>query len=182
MKKLPKVPPKPKHVPADLPHLRDEPLSPANLAFVTAYVDAGGDLAIAAKDAKISVEAAADLILAPRIRAAIEARRDVAIRTEGASRAWKVIENMMTDPAAPAQARFNAAKWVLESAGHGLAAQAANSNKGSRKELHEMTDTELHEFIRQGTKAIDEAKAAAKIVDVSGSPSASQPQSGGEAS
>lgn len=181
MKKLPKVPAKPKTIPGDLPHLRDEPLSPANLAFVAAYVDVGGDIQAAAKAVKMDVEAAADLILAPRIRAAIEARRDVAIRTEGASRAWKVIENMMTDPAAPAQARFNAAKWVLESAGHGLAAQA-NGNKTARKELHEMTDTELHDFIRQGTKAIDEAKTAAKIVDLTEPPGDAPRQSDGSAS
>jgi hypothetical protein len=81
------------------------------------------------------------------------------------------MENMMTDPAAPAQTRFQAAKWILESAGHGLAAQAANSGKGPKKDLHEMTDSELMEFIKQGTKAIDQAKAAANILDVSGSPS-----------
>lgn len=146
-----------------------EPLTDQELLFCEAYVGNGGDAKAACAAAGYADPAAsAKLILAdPRVREVIELKRDTEIKTTGATRAWQVIEQLMTDPASPAQVRFQAAKWTLEASGHGLSAVAASLQLGlkkSGKPLSEMSVSELEEFINRGRQTFDTMRSTVKTV------------------
>jgi len=142
-------------------------LSDQELSFCEIYIGNGGEAKLAAEGAGFADPgAAAKLLLAdPRIREVIEIRRDTEIKTAGATRAWAVIQQLMTDPAAPAQVKFQAAKWTLEASGHGLSAVAASLQlgiKNSGKQLHQMSVSELEEFVTRGRQTFDNLKSAVK--------------------
>ena len=60
----------------------------------------------------------------------------------------------------PGAVRFQAAKWVLENAGHGLAAQRAQLGLPDfDKPLSEMSVAELDQFLSAGFKALEANKA-----------------------
>lgn len=145
--------------PADGAQLTDQ-----ELAFVQAYVANGGD----ARSACAGLDLApGDTLAKPQVREAIELKRDVEIKTAGATRAWSVIEQLMTDPSAPAQVRLQAAKWTLEASGHGLSAVAASLQLGlkrSGKPLAEMSVTELEDFITRGRATFDSMRSTVKTV------------------
>lgn len=66
----------------------------------------------------------------------------------------------------PGAVRFQAAKWVMEAAGHGLAAQrAALGLPGDDKPLDEMSVGELEAFLSAGQSAIAAIKARDGIID-----------------
>lgn len=143
---------------------QSEPLTEQQQAFVEAYVGNGGDAKAAAKTAGFGdpTEAAKAALADPRVREQVELKRDVEIKTAGATKAWQVIEQLMTDPAAPAQVKFQAAKWTLEASGHGLSAVAASLQLGLRKTnkpLSEMSVTELEDFITRGRATFDTMKS-----------------------
>jgi hypothetical protein len=140
-----------------------EPLTDQQLAFVETYVGNGGDAKAAAKAVGYDdpVAAAKQALADPRVREQVELKRDVEIKTAGATKAWQVIEQLMTDPSAPAQVKFQAAKWTLEASGHGLSAVAASLQLGLRKTnkpLSEMSVTELEEFVTRGRQTFDTMK------------------------
>lgn len=140
-------------------------LSDQELAFVQAYVGNGGELKAAGKAAGLDDPALA--LAKPQVREAIELRRDTEIKTAGATRAWSVIEQLMTDPAAPAQVRLQAAKWTLEASGHGLSAVAASLQLGLKrtgKPLAEMSVSELEDFITRGRATFDSMRSTVKTV------------------
>ena len=92
------------------------------------------------------------------------------------------MQNLLTDPAAPAQVKFQAARWTLEASGHGLSAIAAalQLGKGNKKDQHEMTVSELQEVVERGRKqlesmrqVISDVKALEDAIDLS----ANQPPS-----
>jgi hypothetical protein len=99
-------------------------LNQQQLAFVDAYVANGGNALQAAKSAGYA-DGGSKLLENHKVREAIELKRDMEIKTAGATKAWEVMQSMMTDPSAPAQVRFQAARWTLEASGHGLSAVAA---------------------------------------------------------
>lgn len=123
--------------------------------FVNAYVANGGNADAAAKAANHTNGGM--LLLNHKIREAIELKRDTEIKTGGATKAWEVMQSLLTDPAAPAQVRFQAARWTLEASGHGLSAIAAalQLGKGSKKDQHEMTVSELQEVVERGRKQLE---------------------------
>ena len=142
-------------------------LSDQELGFCELYIGNGGDAKLAAEGAGFADPgpAAKQLLADPRIREVIEIRRDTEIKTAGATRAWSVIQQLMTDPAAPAQVKFQAAKWTLEASGHGLSAVAASLQlgiKSSGKQLHQMSVSELEEFVTRGRSTFDTLKSAVK--------------------
>lgn len=149
-----------------------EPLTDQLLAFVDAYVSNGGNTSAAAKTAGLpDLAAASSAIADPRVREQVDLRRDAQIKTAGATKAWQVIEQLMTDPASPAQVKFQAAKWTLEASGHGLAAAAASLKAGMKKNndpLTDMTVYELQDFIKRGRRALENIKdvAAGDAIDV----------------
>ena len=147
----------------------NEPLTEQQLAFVEAYVGNGGDAKAAAKAVGFDdpTAAAKQALADPRVREQVELKRDVDIKTAGATKAWQVIEQLMTDPAAPAQVKFQAAKWTLEASGHGLSAVAASLQLGlkkTNKPLSEMSVSELEEFINRGRQTFETMKGTVGAV------------------
>lgn len=144
-----------------------KPLTNKELAYVEAYVGHGGDVKAAAKDSNHTYEEGRHLLADPRIREAIEIKRDTEIKTAGATRAWDVMNSLLTDPAAPAQVRFQAAKWTLEASGHGLSAVAASLQLGlkkGKKELHDLSVAELEDIVRRGRQTFDTLKQTVDAV------------------
>jgi len=142
-------------------------LTDQELGFCEIYVGNGGDARLAAEGAGYADPglAAKALLADPRIREVVEIKRDVEIKTAGATRAWAVIQQLMVDPSSPAQVRFQAAKWTLEASGHGLSAVAASLQLGlkqSGKQLHQMSVSELEEFVTRGRATFDHLKSAVK--------------------
>jgi Terminase small subunit/Histidine kinase len=123
--------------------------------FVNAYVANGGNADAAGKLAGHTNGSM--LLLNHNVREAIELKRDMEIKTGGATKAWEVMQSLLTDPAAPAQVRFQAARWTLEASGHGLSAIAAalQLGKGNKKDQHEMTVSELQEVVERGRKQLE---------------------------
>ena len=123
--------------------------------FVEAYVANGGNATEAGKLAGHTN--GSQLLTSHKVREAIELKRDTEIKTGGATKAWEVMQSLLTDPTAPAQVRFQAARWTLEASGHGLSAIAAalQLGKGGKKDQHEMTVSELQEVVERGRKQLE---------------------------
>lgn len=149
------------------PAEKAKPLDDHEIAWVEAYVGNGGDIKAADKAAGFDQGKGKAMLKDPRVREAIELKRDTDIKTLGATQAWSTIQSLMTDPAAPAQTKFQAAKWVLEASGHGLSAVAASLQLGlqkSKKPLSEMSVSELEEFIARGRGTFDHLKSTVGAV------------------
>jgi len=138
-------------------------LNQQQLAFVDAYVANGGNALQAAKSAGYA-DNGSHLLQNHKVREAIELKRDMDIKTAGATKAWEVMQSMMTDPVAPAQVRFQAARWTLEASGHGLSAVAAalQLGKAGKKDQHEMSLSELADVVEKGRKQLDSMR---QVVD-----------------
>jgi len=130
-------------------------------AFVAGYVANGGNADAAARAAGYAD--ASGLLDNHKIREAVELKRDVEIKTGGATKAWEVMQSLLTDPAAPAQVRFQAARWTLEASGHGLSAIAAaiHLGKQGKKDQHEMSVSDLIDIVERGRKQLDSMKQVA---------------------
>ena len=148
-------------------HETESALPPQHEAFVEAYVKNGGNAAAAAVAAGYDQSHGKVLVTNHKVREAIELKRDIEIKTTGATKAWEVMQSLLTDPAAPAQVRFQAARWTLESSGHGLSAVAAalQLGMGSKKQPHEMSASELAEIVERGTKQLESMRQAAKLAE-----------------
>lgn len=151
-------------------HNIEDGLTEKQKAFVALYVANGGNAAAAGKDCGLEypyLELDNHLV-----RQAIEQRRDTQIKTSGATQAWTVMNNLMSDPATPAQVRFQAARWTLEASGHGLAAitAALALNKTGMKDQHEMSVSELQELVEKAREQLTAMRNP--IIDVDPSKSA----------
>jgi len=153
------------------------PLTEQELLFVEAYVGNGGDAKAAGKTAGYTDPQASgkELIANAQIRETIELARDTDIKTAGASKAWAIMQQLMESDAVPAQTRFQAAKWTLEASGHGLSAVAASLQlglkKSGKKDLSELSVSELEDFIRRGKETFETLKSTvshvkATVIDV----------------
>lgn len=157
-------------------HETESTLSEQQLAFVEAYVKNGGNADAACRATGYKEGMANSLISNHKVREAIELKRDMEIKTTGATKAWEVMQSLLTDPSAPAQVRFQAARWTLESSGHGLSAVAAalQLGMGNKKQPHEMSASELAEIVERGTKQLESmrqvAKLAEKTIDITPEP------------
>ena len=154
-------------------HDTNPTLSPQHQAFVDAYVANGGNASAAGKLAGFADGPC--LLKNHKIREAIEIKRDTDIKTAGATQAWQVMQGLMTDPTAPAQVRFQSARWILEASGHGLSAVAAaiQLGKQGKKDQHEMSLSELADVVEKGRRQLEsmrqvvgELKAVDDAVDV----------------
>lgn len=95
-------------------------------------------------------------------------RAQVQAITEGAAVAWGTMQDLMKDTA-PAQVRFQAAKWTLEASGHGLAAEAIKARLGGagEKSISEMNVAELEAYVKRQQEAVDAMKACeGRVVEV----------------
>ena len=85
------------------------------------------------------------------------------------------MRQLMTDETTPAPVRFQAARWSIEAAGHGQAAQAASA-PAAEKALHEMSVQELEAFISRGESALSGMKRIGGVIELP-APEGSAPHS-----
>lgn len=139
------------------------------MLFVRAFVGNGGDKEAAAKAAGYSDTAARsyayELLAKPHVRAAVFAEQQRVIQTDGASTALAFLLSVVADKGAATGARVDAAKFIINLAGH-VAPKAPEAAEGRERELADLTVEELEQIIRDGRKvesAFD--AAAAPILD-----------------
>jgi hypothetical protein len=124
--------------------------------FVREFVANGGDRQKAAMLAGYSDPRTEGyrLLNTQKVRDAIKHEQERVITCEGGSRALAAMLELLGDET-PHNVRFQAAKWILEAAGLGLAANVANvcdSEEG--KPLFEMSLQELHEVVQRGAQGL----------------------------
>ena len=89
------------------------------------------------------------LLNTQKVRDAIKHEQERVITCEGGSRALAAMLGLLGEET-PHNVRFQAAKWILEAAGLGLAASIAGErNLSEEMPLTEMCYNELQEFVRQ---------------------------------
>lgn len=114
------------------------------------------DRRAAEKHAGLRVNGGYEVLARPEIQRQITARQSVILSVEGAPLAVRTLVGIMTSSKAPASARVQAAKIVLDRA-------MPQEETGREKQLHEMTPEEIAERI-----ARLEGLAAARARDVTG--------------
>jgi len=155
-----------------LPADDDGPIGPENLtakqqAFVKALV-AGHKQGKAAEVAGYIYpdESASHLVRLPHIQRAVQRETERRLLTEGVPAALEFMVSAPSDKKLPGAVRYQCAKWVMEAAGHGLAAQrAALGLPGDDKPLDQMSVGELEAFLSAGQSAIAAIKARDGIID-----------------
>jgi hypothetical protein len=130
--------------------------------FVREYVKNGGNgsaAAIAAGYAKDRApKTAYDLTRHEKILNAIKLQQARYISGELSNVALGTLSNIMRDETAPAAARVQASRWVLEAAGHGLPAAALAARlgmDGSDKPLSEFSLADLEEMTRRAAESLE---------------------------
>lgn len=142
-------------------------LTDKQAAFVKAVV-AGHKQGKAAEIAGYSYpdENATRLVRLPHIQRAIQRETERRLLTEGVPAALEFMVSAPGDKKLPGAVRYQCAKWVMEAAGHGLAAQrAALGLPGEDKPLDQMSVGELEAFLSAGQSAIAAIKARDGIID-----------------
>ena len=100
------------------------------------------------------------LMRQPNVIEAIRRESARRLMGEGVPNALAFMVKAPLNEKLPGAVRFQAAKWVLENAGHGLAAQRAQLGLPDfDKPLSEMTVQELDQFLSAGFKALEANKA-----------------------
>lgn len=130
-------------------------------AFVVEFVANGGTATKAAARAGYSQQSArqiaSQLLNKPHIQEAIRWEQRKKLYGLG-SKAMSVIESILSDEAAPAGVRLDAAKTVLDRCG--LTAETAKTEQlQNSKTLKEMTANELQVFIQEGMKQLKEQQS-----------------------
>lgn len=126
--------------------------------FVSNFVSNGGDKRSAVVNAGYTtawpVQVASQMLAQENIREALRQEREKYIGSDLAGLALNTMRDLMADDSTPASTRFQAAKWSLETAGHGT--QAAKHNlPDPDKPLSSMSLSELETFISAGREALD---------------------------
>lgn len=93
-------------------------------------------------------DVAPDLMRSPKIVAAIQAEVSLRIRTEGASVAHNVLMEIAGDKTAPKGARVDAAKALLDRAGH-IAPRPEAAKPGEGRALSDYSIEELRGLVSQ---------------------------------
>lgn len=100
------------------------------------------------------------LVRDPGVQEAIRAESAKVLMSDGVPNALAFMVKAPLNEKLPGAVRFQAAKWVLENAGHGLAAQRAQLGLPDfDKPLSEMSVAELDQFLSAGFKALEANKA-----------------------
>lgn len=136
-------------------------------AFVEHLILSGGNAADAARSAGYAPESAPQaayrLTRLPHVQAAVRAEQERVLRGRLASKALGVLEAVMGDENAPAGARVDAAKTILDRAGL-PALRHVNGNDRSEQQLTEMSRAELEAFIGRSQFAIAALRDEKKTV------------------
>ena len=141
-------------------------LNDQQAAFVREYVKNGGNgtaAAIAAGYGKErATQTAYDLTRHEKITNAIKSQQARYISGELSNVALGTLSNIMRDETAPAAARVQASRWVLEAAGHGLPAAALAARlgmDGADKPLSEFSLADLEEMTRRAADSLDRMRS-----------------------
>lgn len=130
--------------------------------LVSEYVRNGGNARAAGEVAGYSPNAVYTTMRLPHVREAVQQALDMALRTEGATLAWGCVRSMLVDPGTPANVRLQAARFTLEHAGLGLAAQQARMGLPvSATPLVDLDEAGLAAFIEAGRAALTGLQTAA---------------------
>jgi len=126
--------------------------------FVYLYVSNGGDKKSAVKGAGYSTaypgQVASQMLALPHIQKALRHEREKFIGSSLAGVALNTMLGLMNDKDTPAATRFQAAKWSLETAGHGKDNGKDPSLPDPDKPLSSMSLSELEAFISAGQSAL----------------------------
>jgi phage terminase small subunit len=132
-------------------------------AFAVAYVANGGNASEAAKTAGYSAVSARQqgsaLLDKPHVVAAIHAEQARLIGTELATLAVGVVRGILEDANAHPKLRLDAAKTVLDRAGH-IAPRSAELDAGLSKPMNEMSVPELEAFVKRAQEAFARVEAS----------------------
>jgi hypothetical protein len=135
-------------------------LTEMQATFVRALVRNGGNQTEAAREAGYGDPGARawQLMRLPHILGAIRQETERTMACAGPKAVgWMV--KALDDAKLPGAVRFQAAKWLAEASGHGLAAQrAALGLPAQDKPLSDMTLDELDAFISAGKQGIERLK------------------------
>lgn len=130
-------------------------------SLVSEYVRNGGNARAAGDVAGYSPNAVYSTMRLPHVREAVQQALDMALRTEGATLAWGCVRAMLVDPSTPANVRLQAARFTLEHAGLGLAAQQARMGLPvSGRPLVELDEAGLTAFVAAGRAALEGLQTA----------------------
>lgn len=100
-----------------------------------------------------SLQMLTDLLSNPAVVAAMQGAVSREIRTTGKLLAWRTAKNLMESAATPAATKWSAARWTLEASGEGIGVTRNHRNKP--KELHEMTEQELTNYIKNARALVE---------------------------
>jgi hypothetical protein len=146
--------------------LKEAGLTETQAQFVRAFVKNGGNASAAAVEAGYSKERARftgyDLTRNPKIIEAVKMEQARYISGELSNVALGTLGNIMRDETAPAAARVQASRWVLEAAGHGLPAAALAARlgmDGTDKPLSEFSLADLEEMTKRAAESLDRMRA-----------------------
>jgi hypothetical protein len=130
--------------------------------LVSEYVRNGGNAQAAGDAAGYSRNSVYATMRLPHVREAVQHALDMSIRTEGATLAWGCIRGMLVDAGVPANVRLQAARFTLEHAGLGLAAQAARMGVPMHaRPLVDLDEAGLSAFVAAGKAALEGLQTAA---------------------
>lgn len=130
-------------------------LTEKQLAFVQAYAEGCSAGEAALKSGYATREVGYQVVRSPAVQKALHEWRENMIQTEGANLAIRTMIALM-QPGNAGGVRFQAAKYMLDAAGHGV-----KDGEGQTKDLHEMTADELEAAIAKlDTALAGKAEAA----------------------
>lgn len=141
-------------------------LNETQAQFVRAYVKNGGNASAAAVEAGYSKDrsrqAGWELSRKPKIIEAVKVEQARYISGELSNVALGTLGNIMKDETAPAAARVQASRWVLEAAGHGLPAAALAARlgmDGADKPLSEFSLADLEEMTKRAAESLERMRS-----------------------
>ena len=144
----------------------DAGLTETQSQFVREYVKNGGNASAAAVSAGYSKErsrqAGWELSRNQKIIEAVKMEQARYISGELSNVALGTLGNIMKDETAPAAARVQASRWVLEAAGHGLPAAALAARlgmDGADKPLSEFSLADLEEMTKRAAESLDRMRS-----------------------
>jgi hypothetical protein len=153
-------------LPPKAPERSQNALTDMQAEFVRHYVKNGGNgsaAAVAAGYAKDRAgKTAYDLTKNEKVLNAIKLQQARHISGELSNVALGTLAKIMRDETAPAAARVQASRWVLEAAGHGLPAAALAARlgmDGSDKPLSEFSLADLEEMTRRAADSLDRMRS-----------------------
>lgn len=142
--------------------------TPAQRSRFVAVLARTGSVAEAAESAGIHPETGRRWIRAdPDLLGAVHAAREIVIRSEGAGLALRVLLEMVERDTTPANVRLQAAKLLLETAGHSAAGAAADVARArDAAALQDLSADQLERMIAAARGTLDQLRRQVAVVDV----------------